>query len=191
LHRNIEYYKIDIEELEKNNTLKNNTQTGMTKANYSDLTMMEKYEILCRGDLKPIPREERHLYCEYLHYNNPYLKLGPIKCEHLLFEPVIVRVFHDVIYESEIDVIKKLSKTKFKRATTVGNSEPKFRVGKVAWLYYSDHSVIKNVINRASHMTRLNKYSFEAFQVCNYGIGGQYEPHVDYDLVSLFNLFGI
>ena len=41
---------------------------------------------------------------------------------------------------------------------------------------------MENIFDRASQITGLNMNSSEDLQVGNYGIGGHYLPHLDYDI---------
>ncbi len=49
-------------------------------------------------------------YCKYWDKGNPYLVLQPIKTEVLLDEPII-HVYHDVVSEAEVDLLKQEAKT--------------------------------------------------------------------------------
>ena len=51
------------------------------------------------------------LYCQFLHQNNPYLKLGPMKYEKLNHEPE-VNLLYDFISENEIHKLKVAVKDK-------------------------------------------------------------------------------
>ncbi len=53
------------------------------------------------------PRPEN--ICSNINYKDPYLKLGPFRLEHLNTEP-FVEVFHNIIYDDEIQWIKDMSR---------------------------------------------------------------------------------
>jgi hypothetical protein len=55
------------------------------------------------------------LKCRYLTNGNPFLLIGPIKQEEILDSPGIW-VFHDVISDSKIDLMKSLALPKVKFA---------------------------------------------------------------------------
>lgn len=68
--------------------------------------VMERYKALCRGQDKGSYSTKSSLKCIYgTRFNNPYFIIGPIKEEQLNIDPPLY-VFHDVIYDSEIQVIK-------------------------------------------------------------------------------------
>lgn len=55
-----------------------------------------------------------------------------------------------------------------------------YRVSKSAWLEDEEHTYVRNVGQRITDMTGLSLESAEKLQVVNYGIGGHYEPHIDF-----------
>ncbi|XP_043654748.1 prolyl 4-hydroxylase subunit alpha-1 [Drosophila teissieri] len=149
-----------------------------------DMTERRAYEMLCRGELKPSPSELRPLRCRYVTNGVPFLRLGPLKLEEAHADPYIV-VYHDAMYDSEIDVIKRMARPRFRRAT-VQNSvtgaleTANYRISKSAWLKTHEDRVIGTVVQRTADMTGLDMDSAEELQVVNYGIGGHYEPHFDF-----------
>lgn len=80
----------------------------------------------------------------------------------------------------QVDVDTKTGKEKISR----------YRTGKAAWFPdYLDKTVAK-VSKRIQAMTGLDLDLSEDYQVFNYGIGGQYLPHLDVDEVySYINLW--
>lgn len=70
------------------------------------------YQQMCRNDVPQDPKVVATLRCRYK-TNSPFLKLAPLKYEEASLSPYIV-VFHEVLADSEIDVIKKLAKPKVK-----------------------------------------------------------------------------
>lgn len=68
-----------------------------------------KYELLCRNGTILSPAKMAPLRCRYETNNNPFLKIGPMKMEEFSFNPYIV-VFHDLIYDNEIDYIQDVAK---------------------------------------------------------------------------------
>ncbi|XP_033164310.1 prolyl 4-hydroxylase subunit alpha-1 [Drosophila mauritiana] len=149
-----------------------------------DMTERRAYEMLCRGELKPSPSDLRSLRCRYVTNRVPFLRLGPLKLEEVHADPYIV-IYHDAMYDSEIDLIKRMARPRFRRAT-VQNSvtgaleTANYRISKSAWLKTQEDRVIETVVQRTADMTGLDMDSAEELQVVNYGIGGHYEPHFDF-----------
>lgn len=67
------------------------------------------YEMLCRGEIKPHIKITSQLKCRYVTNRSPFLKIAPLKLEEASLDPYIV-VYHDVIYDSEIEIIKQMAK---------------------------------------------------------------------------------
>ncbi|CAD7090459.1 unnamed protein product [Hermetia illucens] len=143
----------------------------------------EVYEMLCRGELEKTPAQQRPLRCRYISYSNLYLKIGPFKLEEANLDPYIV-MFHEVLFDDEIQHIKISAKPRLSRAKVIGNQEggdeSSYRISKVAWLGETEHRILGRVVRRAADLTNLDMETSEELQVLNYGIGGQYEPHCDY-----------
>lgn len=73
----------------------------------------ENYEKLCRGEVKTNPKELAQLKCRYVTNKSPFLKIAPLKLEEAKLKPYIV-IYHDVIYDREIEVIKQMAKPRVK-----------------------------------------------------------------------------
>ncbi|XP_015589995.1 prolyl 4-hydroxylase subunit alpha-2 isoform X2 [Cephus cinctus] len=149
-----------------------------------EMTERERYEMLCRGELSLSPEVQRNLKCRYVDRGIPFLKIAPFKEEEAYHDPRIV-IYHDVIYDDEIEVIKRLAQPRFKRATVqnykTGELEiANYRISKSAWLQEHEHKYVKAVSRRVEHMTSMTVDTAEELQVVNYGIGGHYEPHFDF-----------
>lgn len=144
----------------------------------------ENYEKLCRGEVKMDPKELAQLKCRYVTNKSPFLKIAPLKLEEAKLKPYIV-IYHDVIYDREIEEIKQMAKPRFRRAT-VQNSKTgelevaTYRISKSAWLKDEDHEIVHTIGQRIEDMTGLTVKTAEDLQVANYGIGGHYEPHFDF-----------
>lgn len=87
-----------------------------------------------------------------------------------------------VAYDSEIEVLKRMAKPRFKRATVQNHKTGElevahYRISKSAWLKDEEHEVVRNMVQRVVDMTNLDMTTAEELQVVNYGIGGHYEPH--------------
>lgn len=68
----------------------------------------QMYEKLCRSEIGPDPDLLAKLKCRYV-ANRPFLKIAPLKLEEANLSPYIV-VYHDVIYDNEIELIKQMAK---------------------------------------------------------------------------------
>ncbi|XP_054711189.1 prolyl 4-hydroxylase subunit alpha-1-like isoform X2 [Uloborus diversus] len=150
----------------------------------STSTEKDIYESLCRGERTMSLKEESKLYCQYVTNNNSYLLLQPVKEEVLFLRPRIV-VYHGILSDNEMEVIKQLAQPRLARAT-VQNSKSgeleiaSYRISKSAWLKDNHHKVIARVSRRIKEITGLETNTAEELQVVNYGIGGHYEPHYDF-----------
>lgn len=151
----------------------------------------KSYELLCQGKLQPKPSQTKELHCRYVTNNVPFLKIGPLKLEEAYKDPMIV-IYHDAMYDSEIEFIKKMARPRFRRATVQNSVTGEFetanyRISKSAWLKTDEHPVIRRVVQRTEDMTGLDMISAEELQVVNYGIGGHYEPHFDFAKVRFYS----
>lgn len=145
--------------------------------------------MLCRGDLKQTPAQQRKLICKYVTNNVPFLKIAPLKLEEANSSPYIV-IYHEVLYDKEIEVVKDLARPRFKRATVQNSVTGKletasYRISKSSWLKTEEHKYIEDIVQRTEDMTGLDMIAAEELQVVNYGIGGHYEPHYDFSRVRL------
>ncbi|VEN58775.1 unnamed protein product [Callosobruchus maculatus] len=153
----------------------------------------ERYEALCRGELKLPEDAAAKLKCRYETNNNPYLRIGPFKIEQAHANPDLF-IFHDVMSDEEIKTIKSLATPKFRRATVqnsvTGQLEvAQYRISKSAWLEDFEHEHVAAVNRRVEDMTGLTVSTAEQLQVVNYGIGGHYEPHFDFSRKDEKNSF--
>lgn len=151
---------------------------------WEELTERERYEMLCRGEVSLPVDVQKNLKCRYVERGIPFLKIAPFKEEEAYLDPRVV-IYHEVIYDSEIETIKRLAQPRFKRATVqnykTGEVEiAHYRISKSAWLQEYEHAHVKAVSRRVEDMTSLTVDTAEELQVVNYGIGGHYEPHFDF-----------
>lgn len=153
---------------------------------------------------------QSQLRCYYVTNNVPYLLLQPVKAEDAYPNPRIV-IYHDVLSDNEIETIKRLAQPRvridlrlrspvcqvngptfslqFKRATARNFATGKqdiaeYRISKSSWLRNDEHRYVAGVSRRIEDITGLEMDTAEELQVVNYGIGGHYEPHLDYSTVS-------
>jgi len=152
--------------------------------NKQPLQERDIYEMHCRMEhVMPVEVSSK-LKCRYTDRGSPFLRLARVKEEEASLKPLIL-IYHDIIYDAEIETIKKLSIPRFKRAT-VQNSKTgeletaNYRISKSAWLRDDFHPHVGAVNRRVEHITGLTISTAEELQVVNYGIGGHYEPHFDF-----------
>lgn len=155
-------------------------------------TEKELYEMACRGSLAPPEDIRSQLKCRYVS-SSPFTRLARLKEEEAFLQPRIV-LFRDIMYDSEIEVIRRLATPRLKRATVqnfkTGQLETaNYRISKSAWLNEGEDEVVARVARRVEDMTGLSTRTAEELQVVNYGIGGHYEPHLDFARKEETNAF--
>lgn len=97
---------------EQNNLLNaqpESTESLKDRLVHYDSSQDEAYKRLCRNELHQTPKQQALLQCKYITNDVPFLKIGPIKMEEASLDPYIV-TFHNVLYESEMVMIKFSSK---------------------------------------------------------------------------------
>lgn len=159
-------------------------RTSTSNPHVYDSSERKLYEQLCRGEAERSVAETSKLKCRYVTNKSPFLKIAPLKLEEANLKPYIV-IYHDVISEAEMELVKRLAKPRFRRATVqnykTGELEvANYRISKSAWLKDHEHPYIKAIGERVEDMTGLTMSTAEELQVVNYGIGGHYEPHFDF-----------
>lgn len=152
--------------------------------NLRDTPERKLYESLCRNEIPPDPKLQAKLHCRYVTNKSLFLKIAPLKLEEAYWQPYIV-IYHDVMYDSEIELMKQLAKPRFRRATVQNHKTGElevanYRISKSAWLRNEDHKFVEDIALRVEDMTGLTTTTAEELQVVNYGIGGHYEPHFDF-----------
>ena len=94
---------------------------------------------LCRGETAARPHQlGREYRCLNLHYNNPFLRLGPFSLEILNLQPFI-GTFHGMFSETETDLIIERSKGRLKPTP-----------------YYVDGELLSYSARRTSKVLRIN-----------------------------------
>lgn len=89
---------------------------------------------------------------------HPFLLLAPLKVEELSHDPLLV-LFHDVIYQSEIDTLMRLAKNKIHRATVTGHNSSvvsNARTSQFTFLPKTRHKVLRTIDQRVADMTDLH-----------------------------------
>lgn len=151
------------------------------------------YERLCRGENTHDYKHKHKLVCRYKTNNHPLLILSPAKEEEIYLDPYLV-IYHNVITDYEVSVIKSIATPKLGRATVHNAKTGKlehatYRISKSAWLKPDDDLVIYRVNSRIGAVTGLDMNTAEDLQIANYGIGGHYEPHFDFARKEESNAF--
>lgn len=143
------------------------------------------YESLCRSEefVFNDPKITKLLKCRYLN-DKPMLYIAPVKEEQVFYDPAIW-IYHDVITESQIQLMKRLATPKLKRAIVrspiTGQFETAdYRISKSAWLNDNEVPRLAYLTNLVNSVTNLSMETAEEWQIANYGIGGQYDPHFDF-----------
>uniref|UniRef100_A0A1A9VVH0 procollagen-proline 4-dioxygenase n=1 Tax=Glossina austeni TaxID=7395 RepID=A0A1A9VVH0_GLOAU len=142
------------------------------------------YQKICRGEVTQTAREQRDLRCFYAYENNGFSRLAPFKVEDLNLDPE-VKLFHNILSDETIETIKKLASPHLVRSTVVSRKQDKvathsYRVSKNTWVPYESHPSLLRMLRDLRDITGLDTKCSEALQVANYGLGGHYEPHVDF-----------
>ncbi len=157
-------------------------------------TERQIYTALCRGEKLMSVAVQSQLKCFYWDTkHSPYLTLMHIKVEEAFKKPQLL-LFHDIMTDEEIRVVKELSSPRLRRAT-VQNSKTgqletaHYRISKSAWLTENDHEVVRRVNQRIGDITGLTTKTAEELQVVNYGIGGHYDAHYDFARKEETNAF--
>lgn len=147
------------------------------------------YEKVCRGEIRRSATEERQLRCRYQAANRcDFCRLAPFKVEELNLDPFIV-IYHDMISDYAIKQLKESALPLMGRSTVwaghAGTSAKRnYRISKSAWLPYETHPDAMKMLRDLRDVTGLDMSHSEQLQVANYGLGGHYEPHFDFILVS-------
>ena len=98
------------------------------------------------------------LYCQFLHQNNPYLKLGPMKFEMLNSEPE-VDLLHDFLSDKEIHQLKEAVKNKlFTTPLLVDGYEKKFSKLRTSKIKYINELLDQNALKISQKIERATKF---------------------------------
>lgn len=142
---------------------------------------------LCNGEEKMEQEVINKLYCKYGTYEARFI-LKPLRMEYAYNDPEIL-IFHNLIEDFEIDIIKEKTRPLLNRATV---HDPKtgeliyadYRISKSGWLAPEMDEVVNRFMDRVGAATGLNMRYSENLQVQNYGLAGQYEPHFDHSTLK-------
>ncbi|XP_033228123.1 prolyl 4-hydroxylase subunit alpha-1-like [Belonocnema kinseyi] len=144
----------------------------------------KQFEKLCSGEIVLPAHVQKKLKCRYVTRGISYLKIAPFKEEEAYLDPRIV-VYHDVLYEEEIEVLKQLAKPELQVAevrnfTTGAVQTGTERIAESAWIYNLGNKFKKVLRRRLKDMTGLVADTAEDLQVTHYDVGGFYVEHFDF-----------
>ncbi|XP_073820245.1 prolyl 4-hydroxylase subunit alpha-2-like [Musca autumnalis] len=147
------------------------------------------YEKVCREEIVRTPAEERDLRCRYYWGVDNAFVLSPFKIEEINEDPYVM-LLHDMVTDKQIATIKEIAMPYMKRSTvrddsSGGSKRRNYRISKNAWLEYTLHPHTEKLLRDLHYATGLETQFSEELQVANYGLGGHYEPHVDFYLTGV------
>ena len=120
----------------------------------------EKRKEVCKDPgSNSLPYPENN--CSNLHYQDPYLKLGPFKLEHLNTEPFI-EIVHDVLYDEEMEWLKLVSRGMMRTSYYSSNSGDISNLGhtsKTAYHSERTYSYLAKLSRRLELTTALNIFN--------------------------------
>lgn len=171
-------------------------QSSQHTASYLDHTMpkcpqpanemkwFHNYTQLCQGKLLPREEEKKSaskgnpLRCYHDAERHVIFKLAPLRVEEVHRDPDVY-VFHNVLTDGHIASIFKVADeiTKF-RSSVQGGIVSDIRVSQQVWLNYTS-PIMRSVSQLVGAISGYNMSNAEEMQVANYGVGGQYVPHLD------------
>lgn len=103
---------------------------------------------LCNGEIFKSPSETKDLRCRFV-ANSHFSRIAPFKVEEANINPPVL-IFHEVLSDNEIEIVKTLSKLRIERAL-VGLETPfvsSVRIAQLAWLDNDPHEVLKTISRR-------------------------------------------
>ena len=108
------------------------------------------------------------LKCRYINYN-PILTIAPAKEEQIHRNPDIW-IYHDVISDKQINLLKELATPRLKRAIVrnyrTGISETvKYRISKSSWIEEEEDEALPYLTKLIESITKLNLETAEEWQV--------------------------
>ncbi|KAH8328019.1 hypothetical protein KR067_003071 [Drosophila pandora] len=152
-----------------------NNDVEIMKELYQTKPPVSTFEEGCRG-LYP---QKKNLFCRYNFTTTPFLRLAPLKLEEINLDPYVV-MYHEVLYETEIEELKKQS-GHMKNGYADQKNGTMYRAVVARHSWWSDESPTRERINRRiKDMTGLDFPITDTLQVANYGCGTYFKPHFDY-----------
>ena len=124
----------------------------------SQFYQFDKIQTLCKDPNHTSPPKPDHV-CLYIHYKDPYLKLGPFQLELLHSEPVI-QVVHNFVYKKEKDLFSNEFEEKMTATPQLDGGDESYKHTKSnAYISeYSTPSMIK-ISNRIELATSFNVFN--------------------------------
>ncbi|WAR05204.1 P4HA1-like protein [Mya arenaria] len=165
------------------------------KSQLGSMTLYRKaYNQFCRGEdiTKLDPTEfvdppTKGRYCRLFHNNDPRLILMPAKLEELNTDDPYVALFHDILSDSEMELLKDLGRPRLERAHIAeGNQRQSSdkRIGETGYLKDDEHSIpeVAKIRQRFEAITGLNVNlrAAENFRLTNYAASGYFYLHMDF-----------
>lgn len=142
---------------------------------YQTKPLVSTFEEGCRG----LYQQKMNLFCRYNFTTTPFLRLAPLKLEEINLDPYVV-MYHEVLYETEIEELKKQS-GHMKNGYADQKNGTMYRAVVARHSWWSDESPTRERINRRIRdMTGLDFPITDTLQVANYGCGTYFKPHFDY-----------
>ena len=142
----------------------------------------------CMGEAERPPHIAKDDVCEHLHFDHPYLQLGPFQLENLNLKPTIA-VIHNFMYPTEMEVLKNLTRLDMRSTPfSIGGLNEEFsfkRTSKVKYISERKNRLALTTTKRMELATGFNiynpsyRYAAENYQVMNYGVGGYIHLHLD------------
>uniref|UniRef100_A0A1I8I0K8 P4Hc domain-containing protein n=1 Tax=Macrostomum lignano TaxID=282301 RepID=A0A1I8I0K8_9PLAT len=142
----------------------------------------ESYKEICREGSRT-NNHSSSLTCR-LAVPHPFFTLAPVK-EELLNSNPRVTFLYDILTDRESDRLTEVAEPMLQRARVGGGAFTKMRISKSAFLEDEEDWSVERVSRRLGLVTGLNVSDSDPLQLGNYGIGGQYEPHLDSKGVGL------
>ncbi|PAA66957.1 hypothetical protein BOX15_Mlig018302g1 [Macrostomum lignano] len=142
----------------------------------------ESYKEICREGSRT-NNHSSSLTCR-LAVPHPFFTLAPVK-EELLNSDPRVTFLYDILTDRESDRLTEVAEPMLQRARVGGGAFTKMRISKSAFLEDEEDWSVERVSRRLGLVTGLNVSDSDPLQLGNYGIGGQYEPHLDSKGVGL------
>ncbi|XP_049868052.1 prolyl 4-hydroxylase subunit alpha-1-like [Pectinophora gossypiella] len=135
---------------------------------------------LCRHAIPASAKTTKRLKCHYKYGPHPFLRLARVKMELLHRNPDVI-MYHDVISDAEIELLKKFPHPLERCEVHDGdvNKTSPDRICKGVFLNESFPLTLP-IRRRISHFTDLDLVATERLVLTNYGIGGHFAPHYDF-----------
>ncbi|XP_076328952.1 prolyl 4-hydroxylase subunit alpha-2-like isoform X2 [Tachypleus tridentatus] len=151
------------------------------KTIHEHIRMWENYIRLCRGEDLRSHVVKAGLKCVHiLEYSSPnYFK--PLEMEVLWADPLIA-LYHDVVREKEIEILKKLAMPKLQVQESTNKTckyldENFHHTSKVTFLEDTEHPLVTRISKTITAITGLEMQG--ALQVVHNGFGGHFITHVN------------